>query len=63
MRSSHNFARVETTFDHDNVVPNGGLLALAALAQKLGVESPSWSMRGFVCPPTRRDGPTAGSGR
>ena len=25
MRSSHNLARVETTFDEDNLVPNGGL--------------------------------------
>jgi hypothetical protein len=37
MRSSHNLARVETTFDDDNVVPKGGLQAPAALAQKLGV--------------------------
>ncbi len=37
MRSSHNLARVETTFDDDSVVPNGGLQASAALAQKLGV--------------------------
>jgi hypothetical protein len=37
MRSSHNLARVETTFDDDNVVPNAGLQAPAAIAQKLGV--------------------------
>jgi Transposase DDE domain group 1 len=37
MRSSHNLARVETTFDDDWVVPNGGLQAPAALAQKLGI--------------------------
>ena len=37
MRSSHNLARVETTFDDDQVVPNGGLQAPAALAQKLGI--------------------------
>jgi hypothetical protein len=37
MRSSHNLARVETTFDDDNVVPNGGLQAPAALAQRLRV--------------------------
>jgi len=37
MRSSHKLARVETTFDDDSVVPNGGLQAPAALAQKLGI--------------------------
>jgi hypothetical protein len=37
MRSSHNLARVATTFDDDNVVPNAGLRAPAAIAQKLGV--------------------------
>ncbi|MBA2578697.1 MAG: IS1380 family transposase [Euzebyaceae bacterium] len=37
MRSSHNLARVETTFDDDSVVPNAGLQAPAALAQKLGI--------------------------
>ncbi len=37
MRSSHNLARIETTFDEDNLVANAGLLAPAALAQKLGV--------------------------
>lgn len=37
MRSSHNLARVETTFDEDNLVPNAGLAAPGALAQKLGV--------------------------
>lgn len=37
MRSSHTLARVETTFDEDNLVPNAGLQVPAALAQKLGV--------------------------
>jgi hypothetical protein len=37
MRSSHNLARIETTFDEDNLVANAGLLAPGALAQKLGV--------------------------
>jgi len=37
MRSSHNLAGVQTTFDDDNVVPNAGLQAPAALAQKLGI--------------------------
>jgi hypothetical protein len=37
MRSSHTLAGIETTFDEDNLVANGGLLAPAALAQKLGV--------------------------
>lgn len=37
MRSSHKLARVETTFDEDNLVPNAGLQVPAALAQKLGV--------------------------
>lgn len=37
MRSSHNLAGIETTFDEDNLVPNAGLVAPAALAQKLGV--------------------------
>jgi hypothetical protein len=37
MRSSHNLGRVETTFDDDSVVPNGGLQAPAALAQELGI--------------------------
>jgi len=37
MRSSHNLARIGTTFDEDNLVPNAGLLAPASLAQKLGV--------------------------
>ena len=37
MRSSHNLAGIETTFDEDNLVANAGLLAPAALAQKLGV--------------------------
>ncbi len=37
MRSSHHLAAIETTFDEDNLVANAGLLAPAALAQKLGV--------------------------
>jgi len=37
MRSSHNLAGIETTFDEDNLVPNAGLVAPAALAQKLGI--------------------------
>jgi hypothetical protein len=37
MRSSHTLARVETTFDEDNLVPNAGLQVPAALAQRLGV--------------------------
>ena len=37
MRSSHNLATIETTFDEDNLVANAGLLAPAALAQKLQV--------------------------
>lgn len=37
MRSSHNLASMETTFDEDNLVPNAGLAVPAALAQKLGV--------------------------
>jgi hypothetical protein len=37
MRSSHNLAGIETTFDEDNLVANAGLLAPAALAQQLGV--------------------------
>jgi hypothetical protein len=37
MRSSHTLAAIETTFDEDNLVANAGLLAPAALAQKLGV--------------------------
>ena len=37
MRSSHTLARIETTFDENNLVPNAGLLAPAALAQKLGI--------------------------
>src|SRR5680860_1218345 len=39
MRSSHNLARIETRFDEDNLVPNAGLLAPAALAQKLAVDA------------------------
>jgi hypothetical protein len=37
MRSSHTLTGIETTFDEDNLIPNAGLLAPAALAQKLGV--------------------------
>ena len=37
MRSSHNVAAIETTFDEDNLVANAGLQVPAALAQKLGV--------------------------
>lgn len=37
MRSSHTLGRIETTFDEDNLVPNAGLVAPAALAQQLGV--------------------------
>jgi hypothetical protein len=37
MRSSHNLAGIETTFDEDNLVANAGLLAPAALAQQLGI--------------------------
>jgi hypothetical protein len=37
MRSSHILAKIKTTFDDDSVVPNAGLHAPAALAQKLGV--------------------------
>ncbi|CAN5908031.1 IS1380-like element ISMsm10 family transposase [soil metagenome] len=37
MRSSHNLATMQTTFDEDNLVANAGLAAPAALAQKLGV--------------------------
>lgn len=37
MRSSHTLGRIETTFDEPNLVPNAGLVAPAALAQKLGV--------------------------
>ena len=37
MRSSHNLAGSETTFDEDNLVANAGLVAPGALAQKLGV--------------------------
>ena len=37
MRSSHNLAGIETTFDEDNLVANAGLVAPGALAQKLGV--------------------------
>ena len=37
MRSSHNLAGIETTFDEDNLVANAGLQVPGALAQKLGI--------------------------
>lgn len=37
MRASHNLARVSATFDHDGLMPHGGLVVAGALAQKLGV--------------------------
>lgn len=37
MRSNHMLVGMETTFDEDNLLPNGGLVAPAALAQKLGI--------------------------
>jgi hypothetical protein len=37
MRSSYDLSRLETTFDEDNLVPNAGLIAPGALAQKLGI--------------------------
>lgn len=37
MRSSYDLSRLDTTFDEDNLVPNSGLVAPAALAQKLDV--------------------------
>jgi hypothetical protein len=37
MRSSHNLAGIQTTFDEDNLVANAGLQVPAALAQKLGL--------------------------
>lgn len=37
MRSSHNLAGIETTFNEDNLVANAGLVAPGALAQRLGV--------------------------
>lgn len=38
MRSSHSLAGMQTTtFDEDGMVPDAGLVAQAALAQKLGV--------------------------
>jgi hypothetical protein len=33
MRSSHNLAEIETTFEEDNLVANAGLQVPAALAQ------------------------------
>ncbi len=35
--SNHTLTRIETTFDENNLVPNAGLVAPAALAQKLGL--------------------------
>ncbi len=35
MRASHDLSRVTTTFDESNLVPNAGLLAAAALAQRI----------------------------
>ncbi|MDF1598079.1 MAG: hypothetical protein P1T08_18570, partial [Acidimicrobiia bacterium] len=37
MRSSYDLSRLETIFDEDNLVANAGLMAPAALAQKLGL--------------------------
>ena len=37
MRSNHTLVGMETTFDEDNLLPNGGLVVPAALAQRLGV--------------------------
>ncbi len=37
MRSSHNLATMQITFDEDDLVANAGLAAPAALAQRLGV--------------------------
>jgi hypothetical protein len=37
MKSSHNLATMQTTFDEDNLVANAGLAAPAALAQRLGL--------------------------
>lgn len=37
MRSNHTLVGMETTFDEDNLLPNGGLTVPAALAQRLGV--------------------------
>lgn len=36
MRASHNLARVSATFDHDGLVPHGGLVVAGALTQKFG---------------------------
>ncbi len=41
MQSCHSRAEIGTTFDEDNLVPNAGLVAPAALAQSCGL--PSWS--------------------
>ncbi|MQB01918.1 MAG: hypothetical protein GEU78_16870 [Actinobacteria bacterium] len=61
MRSSHNLAKVETTFDDDNVVPHAGLQAPAALAQKLGIAG--LIDKRVKLPRLRPGGPTAGSRR
>jgi hypothetical protein len=37
MKSSQNLARIETTFDEDNLVPYAGLVPPAPLAQRLGL--------------------------
>lgn len=37
MKASHNLAAVAVSFDETNLVPNAGLIAPAALAQRLGV--------------------------
>src|SRR3954468_8239290 len=38
MRASHDLSRVRVRFDEPNLVPSAGLLPVAALAQRLGVE-------------------------
>ena len=37
VKASHNLSAVTVTFDEDNLVPNAGLIAPAAMAQRLGV--------------------------
>ncbi len=37
VKASRNLAAISVTFDEDNLVPNGGLIAPAALAQRLGI--------------------------
>ena len=37
MQASHNLERVSVSFDDDTLLPNGGLMVAALLAQKLGV--------------------------